>query len=95
MSTTKYTVSDASVKRYFTLKEREDYKYNSWNCFEEWTRLENFSKGGAYWDAMKIICKEDKSFLSEAIFSYQMAQQKLDQISSAFDVINRLTKEDA
>lgn len=95
MNKTSYTVSDASVKRYFTLKEREDYKYNSWSCFEEWTRLENFSKGGAYWDAMKIICKKDKSFLSEAIFSYQMAQQKLDQISSAFDVINRLTKEDA
>ncbi len=95
MMTTKYTVSDASVKRYFELRETEEYSYNTWNCFEEWTRLENFSKGGAYWDAMKIICKKDKSFLSEAIFSYQMAQQKLDQISSAFDVINTLTKENA
>ena len=95
MTTTKYTVSDASVKRYFTLKEREIYKHNSWVCFEEWTRLENFSKGGAYWDAMKIICKKDKAFLSEAIFSYQMAQKKLDQISDAFDVINSLTKENA
>ena len=95
MNKTSYTVSDASVKRYFELRETEEYSYNTWHCFEEWAKRENFSKGGAYWDAMKIICREDKAFLSEAIFSFQMAQQKLDQISSAFDVINRLAKEDA
>lgn len=90
MTTTKYTVSDASVKRYFELREKKEYSYNTWSCFEEWVKRENFSKGGAYWDAMKIICRKDKAFLSEAIFSYQIAQQKLDQISSAFDVINSL-----
>jgi len=95
MNKTSYTVSDASVKRYFELRETEKYSHDSWNCFEEWTKRENFSKGGAYWDAMKIICRKDNAFLPEAIFSYQMAQQKLDQISSAFDVINTLTKENA
>ena len=91
MTTTKYTVSDASVKRYFELRETDEYNYNTWSCFEEWVKRENFSKEGAYWDAMKIICRKDKAFLSEAIFSYQMAQKKLDQISSAFDVINSLS----
>ena len=95
MNKTSYTVSDASVKRYWQLRTNEDYRGDTWHCFEEWAKRENFSKSGAYWDAMKIICREDKAFLSEAIFSFQMAQQKLDQISSAFDVINRLTKEDA
>jgi N-glycosylase/DNA lyase len=94
MKKTSYTVSDASVKRYFELRETEAHEGDTWACFEEWTENENFSKGAAYWDAMKIICRKDKAFLSEAIFSFQMAQQKLDQISSAFDVINRLTKEE-
>ncbi len=86
----KYTVSDAAVKRYWKLKESDHYKYNSWNCFAEWTAVENFSKGGAYWSAMKMICKEDRSFLNDVIHEFQMTQCKLDTIANAFAVVNDL-----
>ena len=87
---TKYTVSDASVKRYWNMRLSDEFECNSWHAFEAWTKAEGFSKGGAYWDAMKRICNEDKSFLGEAIFSFQMTQQKLDKIASAFAVIAEL-----
>ena len=44
MMTTKYTVSDASVKRYFELRETEEYQYNTWNCFEEWTSVKTSAR---------------------------------------------------
>ena len=49
--------------------------------------MENFSKGGAYWDAMRIICGQDKAFLKEAIFSYQLADEKLNKLAEAFEII--------
>ena len=88
MNKTSYQVSEASIKRYQNLRKCEDYKYDSWRCFKDWARMENFSKGGAYWDAMRIICGQDKAFLREAIFSYQLTDKKLNKIAEAFEIIN-------
>jgi len=90
MNKTSYQVSDASIKRYQNLRNCEEYKYDSWKCFKDWARMENFSKGGAYWDAMRIICGQDKAFLREAIFSYQLADEKLNKLAEAFEIINDL-----
>ena len=90
---TKYTVSDASVKRYWELRRTDEYKYQEWAAFEAWAHAEGFSKGGAYWDAMRRICREDKAFLGEAIFSFQLAQEKLDKIANAFAIINELNNQ--
>ena len=86
----KYTVSDASVKRYWEIRGTDEYKYHSWPAFEAWAHAEGFGKGGAYWDAMRRVCGEDKGFLREAIFSFQLAQEKLDKIANAFAIINEL-----
>tara|TARA_R100000152_G_C6759945_1_gene183938 strand:- start:774 stop:1067 length:294 start_codon:yes stop_codon:yes gene_type:complete len=92
----KHTVSEASVNRYLALREEEQYKSSddSWNCFEEWTKREGFSKVGTYWDAMRIICRKDRAFLMEVIWHFQQAQEKLDKIVSTFDMINDLAKEE-
>ena len=87
---TKHTVSDASVKRYWEIRGTDKYKYHSWPAFEAWAKAEGVSKGGAFWDAMRRICGEDKAFLGEAIFSFQLAQEKLDTITNAFAIINEL-----
>jgi len=86
---TKYKVTEASVKRYWETKLTDDY-HQSWHAFEAWTKAEGFSKGGGYWDAMRRICSEDKAFLHEAIFSFQLAQEKLDGIVNVFASINEL-----
>ena len=85
----KYTVSDAAIKRYWKLKLSDQYKHNSWNCFAEWVDLEKFSKH-SYWSAMKIICKEDDSFLNDVIHEFQYTQSKLDTIANAFSLVNDL-----
>jgi hypothetical protein len=94
MSKTRYQVSDASVRRFKqkVLEELENGDYNNpMGTFNEWATEEGFSKY-TYWDALTNRCKEDKQLLADTLFEFKQTKDKLDQITSAFSVINELTK---
>ena len=94
MSKTRYQVSDASVGRFRqkVLEELENGDYdNPLETFKEWAKEEGFSTF-TYWEALTTVCKEDKQLLADTIFEFKQTKDKLDQITSAFSVINEVTK---
>jgi hypothetical protein len=92
MNKTSYQVSDASIKRYWQMWEnnrKQDDRLYPKELFDNWSNEENFS-GGAHYDAMRIIVKEDFALLREIISDYRETKRKLNKIADAFEIINDL-----
>jgi len=92
MNKKSYQVSDASIKRYWKMWEsnrhRADHKYPL-ELFDEWSDKENFSTY-AYWDALKVIIKDDLVLQGAIINDYRETKRKLNKIADAFEIINDL-----
>lgn len=95
MSKTSYQVSEASIKRYWKMWEsnrKQDDRKHPRDLFNEWSDKEGFSVS-AHYDALVMISQDDSNLLRSIIFDYRENKEKLNQISSAFELINSLTKE--
>ena len=94
MNKTSYQVTDASIKRYWQLRKPKTIEEievmlskEPIDIFRSWAESENLSNG-AYYLAMRRICKEDRGLLGDVIDLLEEKTKKLNKIAEAFEIIN-------
>ena len=99
MNNQSHQVSDASIKRYWKIREPKTIEGIEANerlrpieIFNKWADQENFCKY-TRWEALRKIASMDHKILSHVLYELRDKTEKLNQVSSAFELINSLTKE--
>lgn len=97
MNKTSYQVSDASIKRYWAMRKPktieeidEMLRKNPIDIFNSWTESENLSNG-AYYLAMRRLCKDDRGLLGDVIDLLREKTEKLNKIADAFELLKSIT----